>query len=131
MTYMVPGEIETAKMADGLPDDIAGEIVAAQIAGQRDGTAARPGDLMCNRFRRIFVQIDHGNRGALAGKGNGAGLAHAGTGSGNQANLVRLTHSGCLLQTSLSCWSSQPSMMPLNTPGCSTFGKCRARAISA
>ena len=92
MADMVPDEIKPAERVGGATDDLARELVLAQIAGQRDRLAAGIGDLLHHRAGARLVQVHDRDRGALLREAERAGAAHAGAGGGDDADFVCQTH---------------------------------------
>ena len=92
MADMVPDEIKSAERIGRAADDLAGERVLPQVAGQRDRLAAGVGDLLRHRIGAGLVQVDDADRRALLRKAKRAGTAHARRRRGDNADLVCQPH---------------------------------------
>ena len=102
---MVPHEVEPAEGVRGAVHDVAGEIVGAQVAGQRQGAATGGGDLLHHRLDPSLVDVGDPDRRALARKAQRAGPPHARGGGSDDPDLpVHAHHS---LPPDMRLWNAE------------------------
>jgi hypothetical protein len=92
MADMVPDEIEPAERVGRLAHDVAGEVVAGQVAGDPDRLAAGSCYLADDRFHPGCVEIDHRDRGAFTREPQCAGAPHTRSGGSDDADLALQAH---------------------------------------